>query len=102
MADWNATLTDWLKPFVEKLGHKKRRQPFMCPLYVAGLIGPGERRSIEPIAARMAPDRYDRLHQFISDGLWDGAPLEAELSRGVARARAEAIDDRWQTETSGH
>jgi hypothetical protein len=22
MADWNAALTDWLKPFVEKLGHK--------------------------------------------------------------------------------
>jgi hypothetical protein len=33
MADWNAALTEWSKPFVEKLGHKKRRQ--MCPLYVA-------------------------------------------------------------------
>jgi hypothetical protein len=42
MADWNAALTDWLKPFVVELGHKKRRQ--MCPLYVAGLIGPGDRR----------------------------------------------------------
>jgi hypothetical protein len=31
MADWNAALTDWLKPFVEKLGLKKRRQ--MYPLY---------------------------------------------------------------------
>ena len=50
MADWNAALTDWLKPFVEKLGHKKRRQ--MCPLYVAGLIGSGERKSIAPMAAR--------------------------------------------------
>ncbi len=43
----------------------------MCPLYVAGLIGPGERKSIEPLAARMAPDRYDRLHHFIPDGIWD-------------------------------
>ncbi|VFU10543.1 transposase [Methylocella tundrae] len=83
MADWNAALTDWLKPFVEKLGHKKRRQ--MCPLYVAGLIGPGERKSIEPMAARMAPDRYDRLHHFISDGLWDSAPLEAELAKQADR-----------------
>jgi SRSO17 transposase len=78
MADWNAALTDWLKPFVEKLGHKKRRQ--MCPLYVAGLIGPGERKSIEPMAARIAPDRYDRLHHFISDGIWDFEPIEAELA----------------------
>jgi SRSO17 transposase len=83
MADWSAALADWLKPFVEKLGHKKRRQ--MCPLYVAGLIGPGERKSIEPMAARMAPDRYDRLHHFISDGLWDSAPLEAELAKQADR-----------------
>jgi len=83
MAGWNAELTDWLKPFVEKLGHKKRRQ--MCSLYVAGLIGPGERKSIEPMAARMAPDRYDRLHHFISDGLWDGAPLETELAKQADR-----------------
>jgi SRSO17 transposase len=79
MADWNAALTDWLKPFVEKLGHKKRRQ--MCPVYVAGLIGAGDRKSIEPMAARMVPDRYDRLHHFISDGVWDAAPLEAELAK---------------------
>jgi SRSO17 transposase len=83
MADWNAALTDWLKPFVEKLGHKKRRQ--MCPFYVAGLIGPGERKSIEPMAARIAPDRYDRLHHFISDGIWDAAPLEAELAKQADR-----------------
>ena len=69
---------DWLKPFVEKLGHKRRRQ--MCPLYVAGLIGPGDRKSIEPMAARFAPKHYDRLHHFISDGVWEAAPLEEELA----------------------
>jgi SRSO17 transposase len=78
MADWDVALTDWLKPFVEKLGHKKRRE--MCPLYVAGLMGAGERKSIEPMAARIAPDRYDRLHHFISDGIWDLAPIEKELA----------------------
>jgi SRSO17 transposase len=78
MAEQNVALTDWLKPFVEKLGHKKRRQ--MCPVYVSGLIGPGDRKSIEPMAERLAPDRYDRLHHFISDGIWDAGPLEAELA----------------------
>jgi SRSO17 transposase len=78
MADCNAALTDWLEPFVEKLGHKKRQ---MCPLYVVGLIGPGDRKSIEPMAARMAPNRYDRLHHLISGGVWDGAPLEVELAK---------------------
>lgn len=78
MVEWNAALADWLKPFVEKLGHKKRQQ--MCPVYIAGLIGPGDRKSIEPMAARFAPERYDRLHHFISDGVWNAGPLETELA----------------------
>lgn len=78
MVEQDIALTDWLKPFVEKLGHKKRRQ--MCPVYVSGLIGPGDRKSIEPMAERLAPDHYDRLHHFISDGIWDAGPLETELA----------------------
>lgn len=78
MVEQNIALADWLKPFVEKLGHKKRRQ--MCPVYVSGLIGPGDRKSFEPMAERLAPDHYDRLHHFISDGIWDASPLETELA----------------------
>jgi SRSO17 transposase len=52
----------------------------MCPLYVAGLIGPGDRKSVGPIAERMAPDDYDQLHHFVSDGVWDEAPLGLELA----------------------
>ena len=51
----------------------------MCPLYVSGLIGPGDRKSVQPMAARLAPGDYDQLHHFIADGVWDAAPLEAEL-----------------------
>ena len=75
--DWQAALAHWLAPFLDHLGHKARRR--MCPIYVAGLIGPGERKSIEPIAARLAPTDYDQLHHFVCDGMWDPAPLEAEL-----------------------
>ena len=85
MAEQDVALTEWLKPFVEKLGHKKRRQ--MCPVYISGLIGPGDRKSIEPMAERLAPDRYDRLHHFISDGIWDAGPLEAELARAGRQTR---------------
>jgi SRSO17 transposase len=63
---------------VNRLGHKARRR--MCPIYVAGPIGPGERKSLQPIAARLAPGAYDhRLHHFVSAGVWDEGPLEAEL-----------------------
>ena len=50
----------------------------MCPLYVAGLIGSGDRKSVGPMG--VAPGDYDRLHHFVSDGVWDEAPLECELS----------------------
>jgi SRSO17 transposase len=75
--DWNAELLAWLSPFLEKLGHKARRQ--MCPLYVAGLIGPGDRKSVQPMAERLVPGDYDQLHHFVAAGVWDAAPLESEL-----------------------
>jgi SRSO17 transposase len=31
------------------------------------------------MAARLAPGDYDQMHHFIADGVWDAAPLEAEL-----------------------
>src|ERR1700722_18006272 len=74
---WDAELERWLEPFLERLGHKARRR--MCPLYVAGLIGPGERKSVQPMAERLAPGEYDQLHHFVAAGVWDAAPLESEL-----------------------
>jgi SRSO17 transposase len=76
-SDWKDELGRWLKPFLDCLGHKARRQ--MCPLYVAGLIGPGDRKSVQPMAERLAPDDYDQLHHFIAAGVWDAAPLATEL-----------------------
>jgi SRSO17 transposase len=77
LSDWEVDLTLWLKPFLDRLGHKARRR--MCPLYVAGLIGPGDRKSVQPMAERLAPGDYDQLHHFVAAGVWDSAPLEKEL-----------------------
>ena len=74
---WEDELGRWLKPFLDRLGHKARRR--MCPLYVSGLIGPGDRKSVQPMAARLSPGDYDQLHHFIADGVWDAASLESEL-----------------------
>jgi SRSO17 transposase len=76
-SDWKEELGRFLKPFLARLGHKARRQ--MCPLYVSGLIGPGDRKSIQPMAERLALGDYDQLHHFIADGVWDAAPVETEL-----------------------
>src|SRR5262249_16138171 len=76
-SDWRDELGRWLKPFLDRLGHKARRQ--MCPLYVSGLIGPGDRKSIQPMAKRLALGECDQLHQFIAGGVWDATPVETEL-----------------------
>lgn len=76
-ADWQTDLECWLDPFLKGLGNKTRRR--MCPAYIAGLIGPGDRKSIQPIAARASEISYDRLHHFIGAGVWDSAPLEIAL-----------------------
>jgi hypothetical protein len=76
-AGWRADLERWLEPYLARLSHPARRA--MCPLYVAGLIGPGERKSVQPMAHRLGLGGHDGLHHFVSAGRWDAAPLEAEL-----------------------
>ena len=89
--DWQADLERWLAPFVTALGHKTRAR--MCPAYVAGLIGPGDRKSVQPMAARAGNVSYDQLHHFVASGVWDAAPLEVAL---LAEAdRMVGGDDAW-------
>ncbi len=73
--DWKEELARFLQPFLARLGHKARRQ--MCPLYVSGLIGPGDRKGIQPMAERLAAGDYNQLHHFIAAGC--GMQGETEL-----------------------
>ena len=92
MADaWREYLGAWLEPFVGALRHKTRAR--MCPAYVAGLIGPGDRKSVQPMAARNDVVSYDQLQYFVASGVWDAAPLEAAL---LAEAdRQVGGEDAW-------
>jgi SRSO17 transposase len=82
-ADWQEDLERWLAPFLAGLSHPARRR--ICPLYIAGLIGPGDRKSVQPMAARVGDVGYDRLHHFIAAGVWDSGPLEAALLKEADR-----------------
>ena len=74
---WRADLGRWLEPFSAELSHRARRA--MLPLYIAGLIGPGDRKSVQPMAARDEAVSYDQLHHFIAAGVWDSTPLAETL-----------------------
>src|SRR5262249_9084344 len=43
------------------------------------LIGPGDRKSVQPMAKRLALGACDQLHHFIAAGVWDATPVETEL-----------------------
>jgi len=71
----------------DALGNDARRAAFA--IYAQGLIGEGERKSVEPIAARACadPDKVDALHQrllhFTSDSNWSDAAVRLVASRYV-------------------
>src|SRR5260370_32840259 len=64
---------DYLERIAAVLGPEDRRGPLRG--YLVGLCLPGERKSIEPIAARVDPRhvraRHQSLHHFVSNGPWD-------------------------------
>jgi hypothetical protein len=82
-ADREQTLVEWLRPFMEALGHRVRQR--WAPVYVRGLLGPGERKSVQPMAARVAPADCDQLHHLISSPACQTALLAALLAREADR-----------------
>ena len=84
------------------LGHADRVAPFQS--YCAGLLLPGDRKSVEPIAARMQPGRvqaaHQSLHHFVAKADWSDdtvlAAVRAHVLPIIERhgpIRALIIDD---------
>ena len=80
---WEDELEHWLEPFLGRL--RRQAQRHWAPFYLKGLILPGERKSIEPMAARVAPADTQQLHHFVSTSPWATAPLEEELVKAADR-----------------
>ena len=66
-------------------GHADRHAPLQS--YCRGLLLPGERKSVEPMAARLAPDNVRRMHQslhhLVADAPWNDNEMLAEVRRQV-------------------
>ena len=80
---WEDELERWLAPFLARLGRQAQRR--WAPFYLKGLLLPGERKSVEPMAARVAPGDVQQLHHFVSTSPWETAPLEDELVKAADR-----------------
>jgi SRSO17 transposase len=84
------------------LGHADRASPFRS--YCAGLLLPGDRKSVEPMAARVQPSQvqaaHQSLHHFVAKSDWsDDTVLAAVRDRVLpvierrGRIQAFIIDD---------
>ena len=80
---WEGELERWLAPSLGALGREAQRR--WAPVYLKGLLLPGERKSVEPMAARVAPGSAEQLHHFIGGSPWATGPLEAVLAREADR-----------------
>ena len=77
---WNKTqweqsakrLPQFLSPLVQDLGRSERRVG--ATLYVEGLLMPGQRKSIGPMAERLGVDSQ-KLQQFITDSPWEESAI---------------------------
>jgi SRSO17 transposase len=66
-----------MEALVRALGHADRREPLRA--YVQGLLLPGERKSVEPMAARIDPGRvgarHQSMHHFVAKAPWDSRSM---------------------------
>ena len=74
----------YVETLTSVLGHADRAAPFQS--YCAGLLLPGDRKSVEPMAARLQPGRvqaaHQSLHHFVAKADWsDDAVLAAVRAR---------------------
>ena len=99
-----------VKDFFDRVGgvlaNKKRKASFA--IYAMGLLGDGERKSMEPIASRAVaePEKVDALHQrlghFMKDSEWsDGAVRREAAAYALALITAENPVETWIIDDTG-
>jgi SRSO17 transposase len=76
-SSWEARFERFVEPFLGVWRAKKRR--YWAPIYLRGLLMPGERKSVEPVAARVAPGHEQELRHFVNESPWDCEPIEQVL-----------------------
>lgn len=67
----------YMNGLAQAAGHADRETPLRD--YCTGLLLPGERKSVEPMAARLAPhnvrQKHQSLHHLVADAPWDDGAL---------------------------
>jgi SRSO17 transposase len=101
-----ARLEDYLELVGAELGNVRRRASFAT--YALGLLGDGERKSVEPIAARATGSElevdatHQRLLHFITDSTWDDRAVRLVAARYALKAMTAKEDvETWILDDTG-
>src|SRR5258705_3307368 len=100
----NTRFEDYVKRLAAVVGHADRIEPLR--VYLTGLLLPGERKSVEPMAAKVDPRhvgrRHQSMHHFVANDPWDETALLA-LSRDYALVQLElhAPVAAWDVDDTG-
>jgi SRSO17 transposase len=78
-------LGDFVEQFGELLGRSERR--YWCKQYLTGLLLDGERKSVEPLAGRVAGGDTQAMQQFVNQSPWAHEALQLSLARSMLRRR---------------
>jgi SRSO17 transposase len=103
LSDDERAFESYLDSLSAALQHGSRERPFRD--YCTGLL-PDGRKSVEPMAARLAPSStrttHKRLLNFVSDGAWSDAAVLAAMRRQVLPAlEAHGAVRRWIVDETG-
>jgi SRSO17 transposase len=93
IAEIRPRLLDFTAEMLGGLARKDQRAA--GELYVRGLLTDGQRKSMEPMAARLGVD-HQRLQQFITSSTWDYAGVRRNVARWFAASfpvEALVVDD---------
>ena len=90
-------LEHFLGDLVAPLGRSERRH--WADVYVRGLLLDGERKSIEPLAARVPDGNVQALQQLVGQSPWEWLPVWERLAQ---RMTAELVPDpAWVVDDTG-
>lgn len=87
----------YYEPIIAALEHADRAAP--ARWYLKGLMLPGERKSIEPMAARVCPDNvrsaHQSMHHLVADADWEDRAVLAAVVAQVAPELAKKQKSCW-------
>ena len=97
-------LNTFLKDLLQPMGRRERRH--WAKVYLQGLLLDGQRKSIEPMAARLPGADVQALRQFVGQSPWEVAEVQRRLalkvSASLRQPQAWILDETSFPKAGGH